>query len=120
MMEERSSPSRTAGVCIREVTLGSMTYTLSREDRVRKAADEEAVVISRRHVPDELSGQDRADAIACVVCGIATPQEWSAYIYSAWLTAFRFWNALDPDDRQKALGRPVADDDRKADRMSVV
>lgn len=111
---ERSSPSRTAGVCIRKVTLGGVSYTLSQPDKVRKAMDEEAVVIARRQLPRGLSPEERSAAMAALVCGIAYPEEWSAYWRSLWNPAFRFWNALDPADRDKALGRRVLPDDRIA------
>lgn len=111
---ERSSPSRTAGIVIRKVTLAGVEYVLSQPDRVRKAADEEAVVISRRQLPQGLLPEDRASAINALVSGIASSEEWNIYYRSLWQLAFRFWNALDPDDRKKALGRPILPNDRKA------
>ena len=111
---ERSSPSRTAGVVIRKVRLGGgAEYTLSQPDKVRKAADEEAVVIARRidmlpalakacqALPEESRAAWRRDYINMMVCGIATPEEWSAYYRSFWQLAFRFFNALDPEDKNK-------------------
>ena len=108
MSNERSSPSRTAGVVMRKVTLAGTEYTLSQPDRVRKAADEEAVVISRRldmlpalarscaSLPEEERAAWRKDYIATMTCGIASPEEWAVYYRSLWQPAFRFWNALDP------------------------
>lgn len=101
---DRSSPSRTAGVVVRKVWLGGDEFTLSQPDKVRKAADEEAVVISRRQLPKSLTGDDRKEAINAMMCGIATPEEFEAYRRSAWRLAFRFWNALDPTDRMKYAG----------------
>ena len=101
---EKSSPSRTAGVVIREVTLGGTKFVLSQPDKVRRAADEEAVIISRRQMPAGLDPVDKAAAINSMMCGIATPEEWRAYWRSLWELAFRFWNALDPEDRKKHAG----------------
>ena len=105
---ERSSPSRTAGTVLREVKMGSETFLLSQPDRVRRAADEEAVVIARRldmlpalakacvGIPEEERVAWRRDYINTMVCGIASPEEWTTYYRSLWQLAFRFWNALDP------------------------
>jgi hypothetical protein len=110
---ERSSASRTAGVVVRTVTMGSEEYLLSNPDRVRKAADEEAVVIARRldmlaalaraceALPEASRAQWRQDYIQKMLCGIASPEEWSAYYRSIWRLAFRFWNAL--DEKHKIL-----------------
>lgn len=108
---ERSSPSRTAGFCIRKITLAGVEYTLSQPDKVRKAADEESVVIARRmdilpaiarscaSLPDMERDAWRRDYISTMVCGIASPEEWRSYYNSLWQLAFRFWNALDAKDR---------------------
>jgi len=96
---------------IRKVKLGGVEYTLSQPDKVRKAADEEAVVISRRldmlpalaraceGLPEESRAAWRRDYINTMVCGIASPEEWTVYYRSLWQLAFRFWCALDPADR---------------------
>jgi len=117
-MADTSSPSRTAGVVIRKVTVGGQEFTLSQPDRVRKAADEEAVVLSRRldmlpsvvractALPTDEQRAWRRDYINAMMCGIATPEEWSAYYRSMWELAFRFWNAMDPADRG---GRSLVD-----------
>ena len=108
---QRSSASRTSGVCIRKATLAGTEYTLSRPDKVRKAADEEAVVISRRldilpalaraceEIPETSRREWRRDYISVMVTGIASPEEWANYFRSPWQMAFRFWNALDEKDR---------------------
>ena len=107
-MSERSSPSRTAGVCLRNVTILGETYLLSQADKVRRAADEEAVIISRRldmlqaigracvALPVEERAAWREQFIEKMMSGIATPSEWNTYYNSLWRLAFRFWNALDP------------------------
>lgn len=109
---ERSSPSRTAGVVLRNVTLNGETYLLSNPDRVRKAAEEEAVVISRRldmlpaiaracaGLPADQQQGWRKDYLNAMMIGIASPDEWGAYYRSLWRLAFRFWSAL--DDKHKA------------------
>lgn len=111
MVQERSSPSRTAGVVIRRVTLGETTYLLSQVDKVRKAADEEAVIVARRldmlaalvSATDKLpvARQDawRNAYIQQLIVGIASTREWQAFFGSLWKTAFRFWNALDPTEK---------------------
>jgi hypothetical protein len=110
-MAGRSSPSRTAGICIRKATLGGVEYVLSVPDKVRRAADEEAVVISRRldmlpalakacaDIPAEERQAWRQDYIRTMIVGIASPEEWTTYYRSPWNTAFRFWNALDPKEK---------------------
>jgi len=104
---ERSSPSRTAGAVNREVSLAGETYLLSQADKVRKAADEESVVIARRldmlpaiakaceEIPKESRAEWRRDYLNSMICGIASPEEWANYYRSLWEFAFRFWNALD-------------------------
>lgn len=109
MVSEKSSPSRVAGTVIREVSLGGETYTLSQPDRVRKAADEEALIIARRvtsalsavgQAMAEMPAQERAEwrssFTQALIVGIASPEEWSNYYRSRWFDAFRFWSALDP------------------------
>lgn len=118
---ERSSPSRTAGTAMREVTLGGKKYLLSQCDKVRRAAEEEAVIISRRldmlpavtracaGLPDEERAGWRAAYIERMMCGIASMDEWESYERSLWKVAYRFWNALDPhykldeNDKPKTL-----------------
>jgi hypothetical protein len=95
-MSERSSPSRVAGLVVREVTVAGQVFTLNQSDKVRKAADEESLVLSRRQIPDSLTGQDRQAAIGLMLCGIATPEEWGNYYRSLWPMAFKFWCAMDP------------------------
>lgn len=109
---DTSSASRTAGVVLREATLAGQVYLLSQPDKVRKAADEEAVVISRRldmlpalaqscaAIPELERAAWRSAYIDKMMCGIASPQEWSAYTSSLWHLAFRFWNALDPKHKE--------------------
>jgi hypothetical protein len=101
---ERSSPSRVSGSLIRSVTIGGEIYMLSNPDRVRKAADEEAVIISRRQVPECLSQDERTLAMNALVCGIASLEEWVNYRRSLWNISFRFWNALDVKDKANAIG----------------
>ena len=101
---EQSSPSRTAGLCVRTVTLAGESYVLSQPQKVRKAADEEMVVCSRRQIPPGISDTDRPSAIAAVVAGIASPEEWRSYLNSAWQLAFCFWTALDPAERKRCAG----------------
>jgi hypothetical protein len=108
---ERSSPSRTMGVVAREVTLAGNRYLLNQPDRVRKAADEEAVVLSRRldllpalsracaTLPVSERDAWRREYVAAMVSGIATAEEWAVYFRSTWQLAFRFWSALDPKQR---------------------
>ncbi len=108
---ERSSPSRTAGVVIRKVTLAGVEYTLSVPTKVRKAADEEAVVIARRldmlpaiarscaSLPEAERIAWRQSYITSMLIGIASKQEWAAYYDSLWNLAFLFWNALDPSQK---------------------
>ena len=110
---ERSSPSRTAGVCVRKITLAGTEFTLSQADKIRKAADEEAVIIGRRldmlpaiaracmALPEEERAAWRRDYIATMIVGIASVAEWQAYYTSLWRLAFRFWNTLDPDHKGK-------------------
>ena len=108
---EYSSASRTAGVVAQEVTLGGVKYLLSQPDKVRKAADEESVVLARRldmlpaiaraceALPPESQEAWRNAYISHLVCGFASRDEWNAYYSSLWYEAFRFWNALDPEHR---------------------
>lgn len=104
---ERSSAARTAGVVMREVTLGDQTYLLSKPFRVRKAADEEAVILARRMdlfpaiakaclaIPEGERAAWRRDYIEAMICGFASPREWITYARSLWELAFRFWHVLD-------------------------
>lgn len=113
---EKSSPSRTAGFVVRKVTVGEVEYTLSQPDKVRKAADEEALIISRRldmlaalakacaELPVKQQAAWRDAYISAMMCGIASELEWHAYWDSLWNLAFRFWNALDPKDRLRFGG----------------
>lgn len=112
---QESSPSRTAGIAMREVTLAGVKYLLSQPDKVRKAADEEAVVISRRldllpalaksclGMTLEQQNAWRKGYIERMTCGIASRDEWAAYFDSNWRMAFRFWNALDPKHKTMDL-----------------
>lgn len=93
---QRSSPSRTAGVVSRDVTLAGATFTLSTPTLVRTAADEEAVIVSRRRLPEGLSPEAQSMAMDKILCGIASPVEWQSYYNSLWRLAFRFWSHLDP------------------------
>ena len=126
-MNERSSPSRVAGVCIRKVTLLGTEYTLSQPDKIRKAALEECVIVSRRL--DMLEAMTQACGrlpaaqgnhlfgmfLDRAMSGVPSAEEWKNYWTSNWRLAFRFWNALDPSDRAKALGvNEVKPSDRKA------
>ncbi len=137
---ERSSPSRTAGVVMKEVTLGDKTYLLSQPDRVRKTADEESVIIARRLdmfpalaracavIPEQERAAWRRDYIDAMICGIASVKEWNAYYGSLWRDAFRFWNALDPKEKgDKTLLDGVSwayeiltDDRRTKDEMDAL
>lgn len=117
-MESRSSPSRTLGVVCRKVTILGVEYLLNQPAKVRTAADEEAFILSRRadtlaammRAASTLSPAEKAawrrDYINAMLCGIASSEEWSAYFTSLWRLAFRFWSALDPE--QKA-GRSLID-----------
>ena len=105
---DRSSPARTAGKVSREVTLGGVKYVLSEPDKVRRAADEEMLVVARRLdmlgplmqscelLPEKSRGEARQQYIQAMICGIASPEEWRAYYRSPWQTAFKLWNALAP------------------------
>jgi len=103
-------------VVVRKVSLAGVQYTLSQPDKVRKSADEEAFIISRRMdmIPAiarscaNVSPTERAEwrnaAIEKLMTGIASPEEWKSYYFSMWELAFRFWNALDPTDRVQHAG----------------
>jgi hypothetical protein len=109
---ERSSAARTAGAVVREVTLSGTTYTLSTPDTVRKAADEEAVIVGRRldtlqalvqacdALPAERRGVWVDNYVKSMIVGMASPQEWEAYFNSLWRDAFRLWHALDPKHKE--------------------
>jgi hypothetical protein len=93
------------------VVLGWQEFTLSEPDKVRRAQDEEAVVIARRldvlqqlirdcdRLPEETRGAMRQQYIASMISGIASPEEWANYYRSLWHTAFGFWNALAPEHK---------------------
>ena len=110
-MEERSSPSRVLGQVIRKVTLGGVDFTLSQCDKIRRAADEECVIVARRldilaglvEACDKLPEASKTvwinAALDKLMCGIASPDEWRSYYRSHWRLAFRFWNALDPSHK---------------------
>lgn len=107
----KSSPSRVAGAVMRKVQVGGDEFTLSTPDLVRKAADEEAVIIARRldmlpaivraceALPQERQAAWMNAYLDKMMCGIATGDEWQAYYRSAWYDAFRFWHALSPEDK---------------------
>ena len=115
---ERSSPSRTAGIAVREVTIQGNVYLLSQPTKVRKAADEEAVIIARRldmlptlaraceNLPEESRAAWRRDYISVMTCGIASLEEWRAYYGSVWQFAFNFWCALDPKHKVDPNSHP--------------
>lgn len=94
-----ASEARVAGAITRDVTLNGVAYTLSQPDRVKKAADEERLLISLRQLPAGLTGQDRKDAIAAMTIGMASTEEWQAFYGSIWSDAAAFWRALDPKHR---------------------
>ena len=117
---ERSSAARTMGTVTRQVTLGDQTYLLSKPFRVRKAADEEAVIIARRldlfpalvracaALPAAEQAAWRRDYLNTMLCGFATPHEWTAYARSLWEMAFRFWHVLDPKHKRGADGQEMS------------
>jgi hypothetical protein len=110
-VDNGSSPSRVAGVCIRHAALGAQKFCLSQPDKVRRVADEEALIVSRRldmlvPMTEACAKLDAAQGdrvlslfIDRLMCGIASQSEWVAYFQSRWRLAFRFWNALDPEHK---------------------
>jgi hypothetical protein len=140
----KSSPSRTAGAVVRKVQIGGVEYELSTPDLVRKAADEEAVLIARRldmmpavvraceALPEDKRATWMSSYLDKMVCGIASNQEWLAYYSSPWQDAFRFWHALAPEERagrtlldgvqwayEVISGDDVSADDMRALRLAI-
>lgn len=113
---ERSSPSRTAGVVVREATIAGEKYLLTQPDTVGKAAEEESVIIAKRldmyeavmqsvaAMPEKLQERAMTIYIDKLVCGIASVSEWDAYYKSWWKLAFDFWSALHPRHKRDGMG----------------